>query len=309
MSENSPYPKITPYGARYVAPKGLNAIARQKALQAIRTYGSLTAVLRETPDYLIVGTKRGGTTSLARWLTQHPQIAPLFPARETRKGMYYFDVNFAKGENWYKSHFPTKFAHARAEKKAGKDLLLGDATPYYLHHPHAPQRAAELAPNAKVIALLRDPVERAFSHWVERSRQDVETLSFEDAIAAEEERIAGEEQKMIDDPDYASYTHQHYSYVDQGKYSRGLKRWMDAYPAEQLLILRSEDLYGDGPATYAKVLNFLGIEPHEPKEFSAWNKKKKPEFDEDLKAKLKDLLIEDVSEVERLLDREMGWLQ
>ena len=122
-SDQNNYPAVTAYGAAKVEPENLVKRFRQATLCGIRQYGKVTSGLRELPDYLIIGTKRGGTTSLARWMTQHPQISSLFPARENRKGMYFFDVNYSKGLAWYKSHFPTKLAHQLAEKRAGHKLL------------------------------------------------------------------------------------------------------------------------------------------------------------------------------------------
>jgi len=281
---------------------------RSLGLSGIRNYGKLTSSFRLLPDYLIIGTKRGGTTSLARWLTQHPEISSLFPKRETRKGTYYFDVNYSKGMNWYKSFFPTKVSHELKEKRSGHKLLLGDATPYYLYHPHAPKRASRVIPNAKVIALLRNPIERAFSHWVERSRQGVETLPFDEAIDLEKTRLEGETQKMLEDPGYTSFPHQHYSYIDQGKYSQCLQRWMDVYPQHQILFLKSEDLYSEPKETYQQVLDFLEISEHEPKEFSAWNMKKKPELDPKVRKKLSTEFEEDIEKVESILQRKMNWL-
>ncbi len=307
MTKATKYPQVTPYGAKYKKPVGPKKIAMRFARERLRDFGQATASFRELPDYLIIGTKRGGTTSLARWLVKHPEVRPLFPARETRKGAYYFDVNYAKGRTWYQSHFPTRLAHSLRSKKAGKRLLLGDATPYYLHHPHAAQRASRLVPNAKIIVLVRNPVERAFSHWIERTRQKIETLSFEEAIAAETERIADEEAKMLADPSYVSFSHQHYSYVDQGRYSRGLERWLQHYPKKQLLILRSEDLYKHSEATYHKVLKFLDLSPHTLEEFSAWNKKKKPEMPEATKAHLAEQLAPEITRLEKMLGTKMSW--
>ena len=201
-------PPMTPYGARHRPPEGLRPRSRAKARAAIRTFGQLTAGLRALPDYLIIGTKRGGTTSLARWLLEHPEVRPLFPARETRKGTYYFDVNYGRGQDWYQSHFPTRISHRLAERRHGRSLLLGEATPYYLYHPHAPLRARQLVPGAKIIALLRHPVDRTHGHWAERSRQGVEPLTFEAALEAEPGRLAGEEERMLADPSYVSFVHQ-----------------------------------------------------------------------------------------------------
>jgi len=300
-------PRMHPYGSRYVEPDGLAGKFKAGARESLRKLGTLSAGLRMDPDYLIIGTKRGGTTSMAKWLLEHPQVRPLWPARETRKGTYYFDVNYSRGPNWYHGHFPTQAAHDFAERRAGKPLLVGEATPYYLYHPHAPERAFQTVPNARVIALLRNPIDRAFGHWMERTRNGVETLPFSEAIRMEASRLEGEEQKMLDDPSYASFAHQHFSYVDQGRYSRGLRRWMDAY-GDQLLVLRSEDMYGDPSKIYGQVTDFLGLEHFEPKAFAAWNLKPKDPLSAEDEAWLRAQLEPDIREVELLLNRGMDWL-
>lgn len=308
MSASATEPRMTPYGSPYVKPEGLKRQLRAQLRDGVRIYGTMTARWRVTPDYLIIGAKRGGTTSLARWVLEHPDVRPLFPARETRKGAYYFDVNYGRGEAWYRSHFPTRSAMAQAAKKAGRRQLVGEATPYYLHHPHAAIRARRLAPEAKVIALLRDPAERAYSHWVERTRNQVETLAFSDAVDAEAARLEGEEARMLADPTYNSFAHQHFSYLDQGRYARGLRRWVDAFPPDQLLILRSEDMYADPSAIFSQVLDFLGLPPHALDEFDAWNRKPKEAVEPELMARIRSALADDIAEVEALLCRSMGWL-
>ena len=300
-------PTVTPYGARHHRPKGPVAVTRARALQGIRSFGRLTAGLRADPDYLIIGTKRGGTTSLARWLLLHPEVRPLFPARETRKGTYYFDVNYGLGHDWYRSHFPTTAAHSAREMIHGRRLLVGEATPYYLHHPHAAARARQVVPEAKIIALLRHPVDRTHGHWAERYRQDVEYLDFEAALEAEPARIAGEEQRMLTDPGYVSFAHQHYSYVDQSRYARGLGRWLATFGEHQVLVLRSEDLYAQPTVIYQQVLDFLELRPHVPAELEGWNRVSKPTMEPRLRARLLDLLEPDIRALEDLLDRDMGW--
>ena len=231
----------------------------------------------------------------------------MFPARETRKGTYYFDVNYGRGQDWYQSHFPTRISHRLAERRHDRSLLLGEATPYYLYHPHAPLRARQLVPGAKIIALLRHPVDRTHGHWAERSRQGVEPLTFEAALEAEPGRLAGEEERMLADPSYVSFAHQHYSYVEQSRYTSGLSRWMMAYPRHQILILRSEDLYAEPQAVYEVVLDFLGLRLHQPDELTGWNRVAKDNLDPVLRQQLFDQLAPDVTAVEELLDRDMGW--
>ena len=138
-----------------------------------------TSSMRTLPSFLILGTAKGGTTSLHRYLEAHPRVGKML-----RKEIHYFDQSFSKGLLWYRKYFPLQY----------KNLIAGDSTPYYLLYPHAPMRAFECIPSAKLIVLLRNPIERAFSlHNMNLKRPDVnETLSFEDAIAAEPERLSGE---------------------------------------------------------------------------------------------------------------------
>ncbi|MGI9615292.1 MAG: sulfotransferase domain-containing protein [Acidimicrobiales bacterium] len=298
---------LTPYGARYVAPEGWWPRARAIARDGVRSFGELTAPLRMRPDYLIVGTKRGGTTSLARWLLEHPDVRSLFPGRETRKGTYYFDVNYERGDRWYRSHFPTKVSNQLLERRRESPLLIGEATPYYLHHPHAPMRARQVVPRVKIIALLRNPVDRAQGHWAERSRQGVEWLPFDDAITAEAERLAGEEERMIADPSYVSFAHQHFSYVDQGRYARGMERWLTAFPTEQILTLRSEDLYADPAAVYEEVLDFLDLGQHAPSELTGWNRTSNDALTTTQRDRLHSMLDPAIAATEAVLGRSMGW--
>jgi len=301
-------PAMTPYGAPYLPPEGWWRRARALARDGIRTYGQLTAPLRTRPDYLIIGTKRGGTTSLARWLLEHPDVGSLFPPRETRKGAYYFDVNYGLGDRWYRSHFPTRAARHLSERRAGRRRLVGEATPYYLHHPHAPIRARQVVPRARIIALLRNPIDRAHGHWAERSRQGVERLDFDSALDAETDRLAGEEEHMLLDPSYVSFAHQHFSYVDQGRYHRGLGRWLSAFPTEQVLVVRSEDLYADPVRSFGDVLDFLDLAPYTPAELTGWNRTSNDPLRPDQRERLASELQPSIAETEALLERPMRWL-
>ena len=303
----SELPRMTPYGALAKPPGTPRGHAVELAKRVLRAGGMATAGLRRDPDYLIIGTKRGGTTSLARWLLEHPEVAGMWPPPEHRKGAYYFDVNYGRGRRWYRSHFPTRASHRRAEAAAGHRLLIGDATPYYLHHPHAAIRARRIVPGARVIALLRNPIDRAHSHWQERVRAGVERLDFGDAIAAEARRLDGEADRMDADPSYVSFAHQHFSYLDQGRYAPGLRRWFDAYGRDRVLVIRSEDLYDDPATIYDEACTFLGLGHHRPDAFDAWNLKPKSALDPTVRARVAAELHDDIRETNELLGRDMGW--
>ncbi len=222
------------------------------AKRAIRRYGTATSARRVLPNYLLIGAKRGGSTTLARSLVASPGVQGLFPRREALKGTYFFDVNYDRGPSWYRSHFPTQAA-------LGSDIV-GDASPYYLSHPHAARRARELVPDARIICVLRDPVDRAFSHYRERVKQGVETLpTFEAALDAEAERTDGEVDKMRHDPSYVSWNHLNFAYTDQSRYGASIEAWLRHWPREQLLVLRSEDMYADPAAVLAQTRMFVGL--------------------------------------------------
>jgi hypothetical protein len=213
-------------------------------------YRQLTGTLRGFPSALIIGAQKAGTTSLFSYLVQHPGVLP-----PLSKEIHYFDLNYTRGVTWYRARFP--FSH----QLRGGSLTL-DASPYYLAHPLVPPRAAQLLPRVKLIALLRNPVDRAFSHYQHEVRGGRESLSFAEAIEQEPARLAGEEERLRRDPAYYSYNHRRYSYMLRGLYVEQLRAWVGHFPRSQLLVLQSEWLFRDPAAATAAVYDFLGLRPH-----------------------------------------------
>jgi hypothetical protein len=241
--------------AKDTVPRPLKTWSRQ----VFRTYGMATGAFRPLPDYIIVGTKRGGTTSLYRYLLQHPAVLPTFPSFQTLKGVRFFDEHFGKGFSWYRSHFPSASYRDMYERARQQRPIVGEASPGYLFHPLAAARVASSMPRAKIIALLRNPVDRAYSHYLDEVKLGVEPLSFEQAIDHEPVRLAGELERAITSPPYYSDALERYSYLTRGLYLPQLAAWMQAFPAEQLLILRSEDLANEPRRIHLEVLEFLGL--------------------------------------------------
>jgi hypothetical protein len=219
-----------------------------------KLYRGVTYPIRMAPDFLIIGTQRGGTTSLYRYLKAHPSIGA-----SSNKDVHFFDRRFHKGVSWYRGHFPTHIEKFLAERSHGRPFLTGEASPSYLFHPHAPRRAAQVLPHARLIVLLRDPVSRAYSQYHHARKLGFEHLSFEEAIEAEEERFAREHERVLQDEHYYSETYKHLSYLRKGIYVDQLKAWMSVFPREQFLILKSEEFYADPAATFKQVLAFLGL--------------------------------------------------
>jgi hypothetical protein len=219
-----------------------------------RTLRHLTVPIRSWPDFIIIGTQKGGTTSLYECLVQHPWVVP---ARV--KEIRFFSRHFRKGPAWYRANFPTRLYKAYAKIALGQKLITGEATPYYMFHPLAPRRISELVPRAKFIALLRSPVDRAYSHYRHVVRKGIETLSFEEAIEAEPARLRGEREKMLADENYRGLKYGFHSYLARGIYVDQLKVWFDLFPREQILILNSERFFGDQATVFRQVLAFLDL--------------------------------------------------
>ena len=265
---------------------------RKVARNAVWTFGRLTARRRPLPDFLVIGAQKAGTTALYAYLRWHPGIAG-----PSWKEVSFFDRHWWRGEAWYRGQFPLR---------AG-ERLVGEASPSYLFHPLAPERARSLVPGAKLVALLRDPVDRAYSQYQHEVALGREPLSFEDALAAEDERLVGEVERLIADPRAFSRAWWDHTYTARGRYAEQLERWLEAFPSEQLLVVRTEDL-GERPAeTYASILAFLGAEPHElpdyPRVFDRDYEPMRPET----RAALAATFAEPNRRLEALLGRELGW--
>ncbi len=228
--------------------------AKSYARNSMQLYRVMTNSIRLMPDFMIIGGQRCGTTSLYNYLIEHPGIVSA-----STKEIHFFDYNFAKGLGWYRAQFPSFLHKYYVEHVRKHDFLTGEATVNYLFHPLAPKRISEIMPREKLIVLLRNPIDRAHSqHWLE-SKWGHETLSFEEAIKCEEERLVGEREKMQENENYHSYNHRHFSYLARGVYVDQLQDWMNYYPREQFLILKSEDFYSDPAAVLQQTLKFLGI--------------------------------------------------
>ncbi len=255
---------------------------------AVREHAVRTANQRVLPNFLIVGTKRGGTTSLWNWLSRHPAVMPMHPAVQQIKSPHYFDINFDRGPDWYRSHFPAQWTVDRLAQRLGCPPGIGEASPYYMFHPQAPARISELVPDVKLVILLRDPVKRAYSNYWERLGSGAETLpTFREAIDAEPERLRGEVERLEADSSYYSAHHDNHSYLARGRYLEQLERIYRYFPEDQVLVLRSEDLYADPRAASTQVQQFLGLPVHDIDRLEHHNKLRVPPLDMDLEEQLR----------------------
>ena len=188
------------------------------------------------PHFLGLGTQKGGTTSLQKLLEQHTEVY-LPPCKE----VHYFSLHSEQPPSWYAAHYD----------KARHSQRRGDITPFYLFHPDAPARIRKLLPDARMIVLLRDPVERALSQVFHARRHGFEALEVADALAAEPERLASGN----------AYNFQKHSYVARSRYLEQLDRYEALFPKRQLLVLKSEDLFASTRHVWEKIQCFLELQP------------------------------------------------
>jgi hypothetical protein len=282
--------------------KGLPEPAKNAAKATWAGYARLTSRGRLLPDFIIIGTQRGGTTSLYKYLVQHPALG-----RALTKEVRYFDLNYEKGEMWYRSRFPSRRSKRVAKERQGLDLVIGEASPDYLFHPHAPHRVAELLPSVRLIVLLRDPVDRAHSHYWHQKKRGHETLSFEEAVGKEPERLRGELEKMLADETYSSYERHHHSYLARGIYVDQLKTWTDLIPREQFLIERSEDFFADPAGVFSRVLDFLDVPNQGLRSYDKFNAFTANPLDPSMRSRLADYFRPQNERLYEYLGRDLGW--
>jgi len=232
----------------------------------------LGASRRALPDFVIIGTQKAATTSLMRYLKEHPDVV-------TEPGVgevHFFDNHWDRGEQFYRSFFPTQAHIDRQHARTSRVTLTGEKTPYYMMHPLVPERARQTIPGARLIAILRNPVDRAAAQHRMNFNAGVEELGLLDAIAAEPERVDGALARIADGSHHGvGGPAQIYSYVARSRYAEQLDRWLEHFPREQLLLIRSEDLGADPDATYETVLHHLHLAPHAPA-FARHNEARKP---------------------------------
>lgn len=238
----------------------MSLLAKKAVKAIIHLPRRVTGFLRREPNFLIIGAQKAGTTSLHYYLNQHPDVA-----MSSLKEVHYFDANYRKGRNWYRSYFPL-LMNARAK-------CVGEASPYYLFHPEVPSRVRENYPQVKIIILLREPASRALSQYkMERrkGRENIETFSA--ALGAERQRMFDAVERMSTKPLKLDFEHQAYSYISRGMYYEQISRWLKYFDKRNFLVLESDVLFRDPKRCLSHVYEFLGVGEIFPEDLTAMNK-------------------------------------
>ncbi len=262
------------------------------------------------PDFFIIGVGKGGTSSLYRYVIRHPQIL-----QPLKKEMIFFSDYFDYGIDWYLAHFPPALVQ-------DKSFMTLDASPAYLVHPHAPERLVQTFPNAKLIIILRNPVERsisaAYSGGQLKSRETRNLSSFfdfEKAINSELQFLENFNSSILtkDDIQEIIYgkkitkTIKTTKYLLSGLYIFFIEKWMSLFPKEQFLILRSEDFYSNPSTVMKQVFDFLDLPNHQLSDYKQYNAGSYKPMDENLYQKLSDFFKPYNQMLEEYLGMNFNW--
>lgn len=271
--------------------------------RAVATWGVLTSHGRMLPDYLICGAQRCGTTSLFRSLAKHPDVvSPAF-----HKGIHYFDTadHYARGLAWYRGHFPVR---AVADRRAAHGrAVTGEASPYYLFHPLAAERIARVLPGIRLVVLLRDPVDRAFSAHKQETGRGFETEPFERALELEDERLDGEVERIRADHAYQSFHHQHHAYRRRGHYADQLETLAAAVGRDNILVLETTALFAAGTDAWGRLLDHLGLSAWSPGVLPRANARPSADLPESIRSRLEDHFAPHDQRLTALLGDPPGW--
>jgi Sulfotransferase domain len=247
------------------------------------------------PSFLIIGAQKAGTSSLFHYLAQHPDIH-----LPSEKELHFFDLHYDKGIAWYERRFPGK--------KLFKRQITGEASPYYLFHPLVPGRIRNHYPDIKLIVLLRNPIDRAYSHFqMERNRNAEPELFFMRAVELENERITDEEQQITSGRIQSGDKFRNWSYLRRGLYGQQIARWLHYFPAEQFLFIKSEDFFSDTLIHLEHIHTFLRIPSTVPVDISPVNSNRYPDLDTSDRKKLENYFREDGQLLRRLVGNDFYW--
>ncbi len=261
----------------------------------------VNASQRAFPNFLVVGAQRSGTTSLFYYLLAHDNVVG--PIRN--KGVHWYDTGFHHSPAWYRSHFPRQAKLDEIFDRTGLPVAVGEGSPYYLYHRQIPARIAGALPDTKAIAVLRDPVDRAVSHHQHEVARGFESLSLAEAIAAEPERLDGEDEKLAADPTYVSFADMRHSYVARGQYADQIERYRHHLGPDNLLVLDQRLLLAEPEKTVRRAFDFLGLPPLDGAEYPTYNKRDYDRGDTTLRAELAERFSSSNQRLAELTDGEI----
>jgi hypothetical protein len=261
-----------------------------------QNYRYITSPLRILPNFFVIGVVRSGTTSLFHYLNQHPNISGALYDE-----LGYFDDNYHLGVNWYKSLFPTIFTKKRIQKEHGKFLSFDD-TPFYVYNPQVVRRIHENFPNAKMILLLRNPIDRAYSNY---NLPNFTKLTFEEIIQNEIDEINNID---LDSKDESYLVNDFYEKIlPRGLYAKQLEYWYKIFPKEKIFIQSSEEFANNTHDVLKQIFDFLGIKQVKIPDITKQNVRKIPLMKQNTRDYLIDFFKPYNESLYKLINKKFNW--
>jgi hypothetical protein len=247
------------------------------------------------PNFLIIGAQKAGTSSLFYYLSQHPDID-----LPSEKELHFFDIQYENGIEWYSTLFP--------KKKFLSRKITGEASPFYLFHPLAAERIHAHYPSIKLIVLLRNPIDRAYSHFqMERSRGFEPEPNFIRAVELYNERVADEENQIKYGIINSGNNFRNYSYIRRGLYGKQIALWLKYFSSRQLCFIKSEDFFSNVNLNLEYIQNFLGVSYVPPADIRPINSNKYHKLTDSDRLKLERYFREDGKLLRQLIGDQFFW--
>ena len=257
-------------------------------------YG-ITSFIRVLPDFFVVGVVRSGTTSLYYYLDQHPCVM-----KSAYDELGFFDSNFDLGWNWYKSLFPTIMQKKKIEKRNGKFLTFDD-TPFYVYNSTVVKRIKRNFPDAKIIVIFRNPIDRAYSNYFLGVNGGKEKRKFDDLIEEEMILINRRNKQVLFDETLSE------TYLGRGLYAEQLKVWFSEFPKDSVKIIKSEEFAENTQDIMKDLFQFLDLPEYKISNIEKKNVTKYPPMKKETREKLEEFFRSHNKELYNMLGKDFGW--
>ena len=261
-----------------------------------QNYRYISGPFRVLPDFFVIGVARSGTTSLFHYLNQHPNIVGALYDE-----LGYFDDNYHLGTNWYRSLFPTIFTKKRIQKEHGKFLSF-DVTTRYIEQKSTAANIKELKPDMKIIVILRNPIDRAYSNYNLVKNPE---LTFEETIKNEINEIKSVNLELKDESYLVNNFYE--KILPRGFYAKQLEFWHKIFPKEKIFIQTSEEFAKNTHEVLNQIFDFLEIKHVKIKDITKHNVRKFPPMEQKTRDYLLDFFRPYNESLYKLIGKKFDW--
>lgn len=259
---------------------------------------------RRDLDYLIIGAEKSGTTSLYQYLRQHPEVLS-----SVEKEIDFFDMEYEHGIDWYLAHFPPAFEQTISKQSPSQPQkwITGETSANYLYSNVTPARVFKHFPNIKLAVILRNPIDRAVSRYNMMMRNGVEQRTLETAVQEEMTIIQNAMMRSSDGQTIPWKVLNRCRHVGNSLYYYHLERWLSVFPAKQLFVIQSEELFTQPAQTLAQLYTAFGLSAHTVKDYPKHNSGRYSPAESSVRQQLSDFFAPHTRKLETLLGRSFDW--